>query len=297
MSPNPALKRLGFSDNDRLVIIHLDDVGMCQATLSAYEDLLDFGLISSAAVMVPCPWFPQTAELCRRHPEADMGVHLTLTSEWDGYRWGPISTRNPESGLMDNEGYFPRRQSPVQDTADVTAGKIEMQAQIDRALMAGIDVTHIDSHMGTVGHEKFLASYVELAQQYKIPPTVLFRGSKVGFRPRDVDDDLSRQSALFSSTLESSGVPLLDHVVGMRLDTPDDRMDHAKQLFSSLPVGITHFFLHASQDTPELRAIAPDWRCRVADYHTFLSPELRDFIRNAGIQIIGNRVLRDLTRQ
>ncbi len=76
---------------------------------------MDFGLISSAAVMVPCPWFPQTADYCRKHPEVDMGVHLTLNSEWDGYRWGPISTQNTESGLLDDEGYFYRRQPPVQE--------------------------------------------------------------------------------------------------------------------------------------------------------------------------------------
>ena len=297
MKLNPTLKRLGFSDNDRAVIIHLDDVGMCQSTLSAYNDLMDFGLISSAAVMVPCPWFPQTAEYCRLHPEVDMGVHLTLNSEWDGYRWGPISTRNPASGLIDDEGYFYRRQPPVQANADVGAAKIEMQAQIDRALASGIDVTHIDSHMGTIAHEKFLANYVSLAQQYKLPPTILFRGDKVGFRSRGLGDALSKQAADLSEILEASGVPLLDHEVGMRLDLPDDRIGHAKQLFESLPVGITHFYLHAAMDTPELRTIAPDWQCRVADYHAFLSPELRNSIREQGIHIIGNRVLRDLMRQ
>ena len=128
---------------------------MCQATLSAYDDLMDFGLISSAAVMVPCPCFPQTAEYCRKHPEVDMGVHLTLNSEWNGYRWGTISTCDLASGLMDDEGYFYRRQPPVHEQGDSGAAKIELRAQIDRALAAGIDATHIDSHMGTIAHENF----------------------------------------------------------------------------------------------------------------------------------------------
>jgi hypothetical protein len=101
MDPNPVLRKLGFADDDRVVIIHADDIGMCQATMSAFADLVDFGLISSGAVMVPCPWFPQAAAYCRQHPLVDLGVHLTLTSEWDGYRWGPVSTRDPASGLID----------------------------------------------------------------------------------------------------------------------------------------------------------------------------------------------------
>jgi len=297
MKPNPALKKLGLSDTDRVVILHVDDVGMCQATLTAFDDLMDFGLISSAAVMVPCPWFPQMAEYCRKHPEVDMGVHLTLTSEWDGYRWGPISTRNPASGLMDDEGYFYRRQPPVQERVDIAAGKLELKTQIDRALAAGINATHIDSHMGTIAHEKFLPGYIELAQEYRLPPTILFRGDKVGFRKRGLGDALSSMAAEMNEKLEGAGVPLLDHEVGLPLDKPADRVGQAKHILEKLPVGITHFYMHAAQDTPELRAIAPDWEIRVADYQAFLSTELRDFVRNSGIQVIGNRVLRDLMRQ
>ncbi len=97
--------------------------------------------------------------------------------------------------------------------------------------------------------------------------------------------------------MESAGVPLLDHEVGCHLDNPADRVGQAKLLLENLPIGITHFYMHAAQDTPELRAIAPDWESRVADYQAFLSTELRDFIRNKGIHVIGNRVLRDLMRQ
>lgn len=296
MQPNPTLKKLGLTDNDRAVIIHVDDVGMCEATLSAFDDLMDFGLISSAAVMVPCPWFPQTAAYCRKHPEVDMGVHITLTSEWDGYRWGPISTRNPASGLMDDEGYFYRRQPPVQERADVDAARVEMKAQIDRALAAGIDATHMDSHMGTIAHEKFLPAYVELANDYKLPPTILFRGDKVGFRARGLGDTLATMAADASAKNEASGVPLLDHEYGLPLDQPQDRLGQAKRAFENLQPGITHFYIHAAKDTPELRAIAPDWESRVADYETFLSSELREFIRKQGIHVIGNRVLRDLMR-
>jgi len=106
MHPNPVLRELGLGQADRAVVIHTDDIGMCQASLAALADLVDFGLVSCGATMVPCPWFPQVAAYCRGHPSVDLGVHLTLTSEWDSYRWGPISTRDPASGLIDDEGYF-----------------------------------------------------------------------------------------------------------------------------------------------------------------------------------------------
>jgi chitin disaccharide deacetylase len=102
--PNPVLKKLGCSNADRLVIIHVDDVGMCQASIAAFEELWQAGIISCGAVMVPCPWFPQAAAYARNNPQADLGVHATLTSEWQTYRWGPVSTRAPASGLMDAEG-------------------------------------------------------------------------------------------------------------------------------------------------------------------------------------------------
>jgi predicted glycoside hydrolase/deacetylase ChbG (UPF0249 family) len=118
MNPNPLLKKPGLADDDRLVILHADDVGMCQASLTAFADLVEFGLVSSGATMVPCPWFPAVAAYCREHPGVDLGVHLTLTSEWDTYRWGPLSTRDPASGLLDGEGYFYRCSEGVQEHAD-----------------------------------------------------------------------------------------------------------------------------------------------------------------------------------
>jgi len=105
---NTALRELGFSAADRVVIVHADDVGMCNATVNAFFELADYGVISSGSVMVPCPWFPAVAAACRGNADIDVGVHLTLTSEWDRYRWGPISTRDPASGLLDEEGYFYR---------------------------------------------------------------------------------------------------------------------------------------------------------------------------------------------
>jgi predicted glycoside hydrolase/deacetylase ChbG (UPF0249 family) len=117
MTPNPFLTKLGYSTTDRLVIVHTDDIGMCHASAQAFKDLWNFGTITSGAVMVPCPWFPVVAQMCRENPDVDMGVHATLNAEWKNYRWGPVSTRDPESGLLDADGYFNQWHQAVYDNA------------------------------------------------------------------------------------------------------------------------------------------------------------------------------------
>jgi predicted glycoside hydrolase/deacetylase ChbG (UPF0249 family) len=144
---NPFFKKLGLSEDTRAVIIHTDDIGMCHASVQAFKDLWAFGTITSGAVMVPCPWFPAVAQMCRENPEIDMGVHATLNAEWESYRWGPVSTRDPESGLLDADGYFNQWHQAVYDNAKPEAVEREVNAQIERALAAGIDVTHVDSHI------------------------------------------------------------------------------------------------------------------------------------------------------
>jgi len=301
MQPNPVLRKLGFKDNDRLAIIHVDDVGMCQASVDAFADLWDFGLISSGAVMVPCPWFLEAAKFAREHSEADLGVHLTLTSEWETYRWGPLSTRDPETGLLDDEGYFHHLTQPVQEQADPVAVQAELVAQIERAKAAGLQPTHADTHMGTVAHAKFMQGYLQAAIQFQLPPMML-RMDEAGWQKVTADHEGAAldQDAIalimqMIISLEAMGVPLLDNIYGMPLDSdPTQRLDNAKQAFDNLPSGITHFIIHASKDTPELRAITPDWRCRVADYETFLKKELRQHIQDTGVQVIGYRDLQKI---
>jgi predicted glycoside hydrolase/deacetylase ChbG (UPF0249 family) len=293
MRANPILNMLGYSNDDRLVIIHTDDIGMCHASIQAYSELLENGLISSGATMIPCPWFPKVAEYCRQKSNADMGVHLTLTSEWDNYRWSPISTSLRESGLVDEEGYFYRSTEEAQTHGDPEAVLVELQAQIDRALGAGIHVTHIDTHMNTVAHPKYVNSYIQLAIQYKLP--FLFpRQDEAGFKKLGIDAETAQIAAKLVHTLEDSGIPLVDHAAGLDLDKPKDRLEQAKQAISDLQPGITHFIIHPSIETDELKAITPDWQSRVADYHSFMDDEIRQHIKKVGVQIIGYKTLKSL---
>lgn len=285
VTANPALRELGFSPEDRVVIIHADDVGMCGATIDAFYEVSARGVISAGSVMVPCPWFPAVAAGCRKHAELDVGVHLTLTSEWDGYRWGPLSTRDPASGLLDDDGYFYRNQDQWR-SVDPRAIRVEVEAQVDRAVAAALDVTHIDCHMFSMMRRALVEEYVSVGFDRQLPVLMTRQPQWVAALSEEAIAGWERQ-----------GLPVFDHLREMPLTGPAvGRLDLTKRLFSELPPGLTYLITHPATDTAELRTIAADWPHRVADFDTFRDGGLAQFLRGAGIQVIGWRPLRELMR-
>ena len=295
MKPNSFLKKLGFSDNDRAVIIHTDDIGMCHASVQAFKDLWAFGTITSGAVMVPCPWFPAVAQMCRENPAMDMGVHATLNAEWESYRWGPVSTRDQVSGLMGADGYFHQWHEAVYQNARPEEVEKEVNGQIERALKAGIDVTHVDSHMGTIMNPLFIQSYIQAASS-RLLPNMLPRLDAIGVDMMSLKEQEQAVYLPVMQMVESLGVPMVDAILAMPLEHGDDHINVAKKLFDEVPVGITHFILHPSIDTAELRDICPDWKARVANYNAFMSDDLKKFIEQGDIKLIGYRQIRDAMR-
>lgn len=295
---NPILRKIGFASTDRVVILHADDIGSSHGTVAAYADLVAAGAMSSAATMVPCPWFPAAAAYCWQHrddPRVDMGVHLTLNSEWSAYRWGPVSTRDPASGLLDDEGYFHRREPAAQTHADIGAVEGELRAQIDRALAAGIDVTHLDSHMLTLFHPRLLPVYLRLGQEYRLP-VFLLRWDAEQLHRWGYGLDDAEQVVQQVRAAEAAGLPLFDHADVMPLEQHENRLQTALDLLAQAPAGLTYLLFHPAIDSPELRAFAPDWRARVADYELFTSDGLRTALAAAGVQVIGWRAIRDVMR-
>jgi predicted glycoside hydrolase/deacetylase ChbG (UPF0249 family) len=293
LAPNPALKKLGFSNSDSVIIIHTDDIGMSHASYAAFSDLWKTGIISSGAVMVPCPWFPKVAAYCRSVPDVDMGVHLTLTSEWDGYRWGPISTRDHASGLMDDEGFFPRTTPAIQHGSNPSCVRQELFAQVQRAIDAGIVPTHADSHMGSVFHPKHMPAYVEVAMHFKIP-VMIQRLGEAELKRRGFEGETVQWALKMLQQVESDGLPLVDHITGMPLDKPEQRLEQVFAALDKTQPGITHFIIHPSHDTPEARAIGPDLPSRIGDYETFMDERVRAHIRKIGVQVVGYRHLKAL---
>ncbi len=297
MGPNPALKKLGFSETDRVVLVHTDDIGMCQASVTAFADLWQAEAISCGSTMVPCAWFNAAADYCREHPDADMGVHATLTSEWHPYRWGPLTPGAAAGGLTDDEAKFPTTSQAVAANADPAAVKAELNAQISHAKAAGIDPTHIDTHMGSVMYGPLYEVFVDLALEHGLPPFALRlsadQWSKGGY---DVGSCQTFERRVLE--LEAAGVPTLDRILNVPLSDEDDRAEKTKMALNSIKPGqMSYFILHPSHDTPELRGICPDWRSRVMDLEMFLSGEMAEHLAKENIHMVGYRRLKELVPQ
>jgi len=294
MTKPTLAERLGYAPQDRVVIWHADDIGMCHGANAAFIEQAPFGLTTCGAVMVPCPWFAEIAAYCRAHPELDMGVHITLNAEWRTYRWGPISTRDPASGLLDAQGYLPRSVEELHRRLDPDAAIAEMRAQVERALAAGIDVTHIDTHMGAVFHPALLPAYLQLGLEFAVP-VMLPRPSRALLLEWGVSEAAASAGLAQIAELEAGGFPVLDAIASGPA-TREDPAPAFKKALDALPPGVTHFLYHPNKPSAEIKAITPNWEYRQADYRAGLSEELRDHVAASGIRLIGYRRLRDLIR-
>jgi len=297
---NPLVQALGYGPDARLVIFHADDVGMCHGSNQAFVELSAAGIVQTGSVMAPCPWAPELLQWCQREPALDMGVHLTLTSEWSGYRWGPLSTRAAASGLLDSEGYFPQRVAGLQAQLNIAAAVAEMQTQIERVHQAGVDFTHIDTHMGAAIIPALLDQYVAFGFTYGVPVLL----------PRQIDDYVRTLGLTgpdegawlaYAAAVEARGMPLVDWfriTPGYHLtDQAADRATLYEDLLAHLPPGVTYFSLHPNMPG-DIETIVPErayWRTFEADY--FRSHRLRTFLAEQRITPIGYRAIRDAMRR
>ncbi len=163
-------ERLGYPANAKLLILHADDLGVSHSANVASFDALDKGAISSASIMMPTPWVTEVATYAKAHPTADLGLHLTVTSEWETYRWGSVASKDNVPSLLDADGTFPRDVAPVASRAKQADVERELRAQVDRALAMGIHPTHLDSHMGALfATPELIATYVKVAREHRLP--------------------------------------------------------------------------------------------------------------------------------
>jgi chitin disaccharide deacetylase len=287
---NPVLRELGFAAGDRVVVVHADDIGMCYSTLPAIDELMAFGVVTSASAMVPCPWFLDVVAWHQRNTQFDLGIHLTLTSEWERYRWGPISTRAQSSGLLDNQGCFHGTSAAVRRHANREAVGVEMRRQIELAERLGLAPTHIDNHMFVAMCDEFVEDYFQIGCERGIPA---FMTRAHGNSPGE--QKWFRQRAM---QWENQALPAFDCWQGVtRRGDVESHDAFVRQVFDHLPVGLSCVLLHPAIDTPEIRHITDEWQGRVADYEAFRQPSLREHIRDLGIQLISYRPLRDVMRR
>ncbi len=281
-------ERLGYRASDRLLIINGDDAGMCHAANAGTLECLERGLMTSATMMVPCPWFPALADYARQHPHLDFGVHLTHTAEWKFYRWGPVLPREQVPGLVDPDGYLWRSVQEVYAHARPEEALLEGRAQIRKALAAGVDVTHLDSHMGTLQLDlRFLEVYRQLALEFDLPVRMASQATLEKFGQPGLRARFARDGLLFP-----------DHFIYEELDQePADVKGFWLRVLQNLKPGVTELYIHAALPTEELRAITGSWKTRGEEYALFThDADLRRLLTEQGIIRIGYRPLRELQR-
>jgi len=280
-------ERLGLPANAKLLILHADDLGVAHSVDVASFDALDRGAISSASAMVPTPWITEVAAYARAHPTADLGLHLTLTSEWQTYRWGSVESKDKVPSLLDSAGTFPNDEKVVATTAKPVEVERELRAQIERALALGIRPTHLDSHMGALfTTPELIATYVKVAREYRLPFLAL-RGD-----PRTAP----------AAPLSANDV-LLDAVVIAGSQVPRDQWKaFYLNAIADLKPGLTEMIVHLGHDDAELQAVTINhepygsaWRQR--DYDVVTSPEFKKALRDHHVTLVTWRELQKVAQQ
>jgi predicted glycoside hydrolase/deacetylase ChbG (UPF0249 family) len=277
------VERLGYPPGTKLIVVHADDLGETHSVNAAAIKALQGGTINSASLMVPCPWFPEMADYAKSHPDADLGLHLTLTSERVYYRWGPVAPADKVPSLVDQNGYF-HHEWKEGEHIDAKEVEIELRAQIERALAMGVRPTHLDSHQYRLimnGKELF-DTMLRVAHEYKLPV----------FVTRDwFADHPYLQASLGPSDI------VLDHTVTIEPEIPPEKWaEFYLNELKNLKPGVTEFVIHPGYDDEELRAATRErsswgsaWRQR--DYDFFTSDQFREILAQQKIKQISWREL------
>ncbi|MFN2601437.1 MAG: polysaccharide deacetylase family protein [Gemmatimonadaceae bacterium] len=275
-------ERLGFPPDAKLLILHADDLGVAHSVDMASFDALEKGVVSSASIMVPTPWITEVAAWARAHPDMDLGIHLTLTSEWDTYRWGSVESKDRVSSLLDSVGTLPAEDGPVATKAKPEEVEREIRAQIDRAVALGIHPSHIDSHMGALFTTPALASvYARVARNYHLP-FLAVKGNPPG----------APQTALLPNEIP------LETVIIAGPQVPRDKWkEFYLNAIANLKPGLSEMIVHLGHDDAELQAVTVNhepygsaWRQR--DYDVVTSAEFKKALAdNHVILVTWKRIL------
>jgi predicted glycoside hydrolase/deacetylase ChbG (UPF0249 family) len=281
-------ERLGFKSTDKILIVNGDDVGVSHAANAATIDALENGLMTSATIMVPCPWFPEIAAYAKAHPTADFGLHLTHTAEWKGFKWGPVASKSEVPGLVDPQGYLWPDVASVYKNSTPEQAHIEARAQIKKALAAGIDVTHLDSHMGALQYnDAYFQVYRRLAKEFDLP---LRMGSQEVLAAGGGGDQRGQ--------LDSDGVVYTDFLIHGSRKPGESMPDYWKRMLRELKPGVTELYIHAALAGEEMQHVTNSWKDRAAEHALFTrDPEIREILESQNVKRIGYRPLRELQRK
>jgi chitin disaccharide deacetylase len=272
---NTVPEKLGYPSSARLLVIHADDFGMSHSVNRAIAEALENGWVTSASILVPCPWLPEVAHWAQSHQQADLGIHMALNSEWTEFRWGPVSSTDKVPTLLDQDGYLPLLETQVWQRAQASEVETELRAQIDRARSLGIPLSHLDTHMGTlIGSPTLIPVYRRVAQNYHLPIPLK--------RAKNTDElSLTPSESLVDQVLQiTPGVP------------PDQWFKAYKDILQPLAPGVYELIVHLAYDDEEMRGATsnhPNWGAawRQHDFDMVKSPEFRKFLKDQQFVLVG----------
>ena len=281
-------ERLGYPRDAKLLIVHADDLGMAHSVNAATIKAFETGLVNSGSIMVPCPWLTEIAAYARDNPKADLGLHLTLTSEWTSFRWGPVTPKDRVKSLLDKDGYLHLTETEAASKADPKEVELEITAQIERARALGIQPTHLDSHMGTLYQNKALFEvFLRVARNHKLPVRI----AKTWFARAD-----------FLPALLSPDDVYIDRILDINPTVPaNDWAKFYSDAIKKLEPGVTEIVIHLAYDDGEMRGATinhPDWGAswRQRDFDFFTSEAFRKLLQDNQIKLITWRDLGGLIK-
>jgi hypothetical protein len=278
-------ERLGYPRDSKLLIVHADDLAVAHSEDVASLDALDKGAVTSASIMILCPWLNEMADYAKSHPDADLGLHLTLTSEWKTYRWGSVASNDKVPSLLDSSGTFWPEVAPAIEHIKADEAELELRAQIARANAVGIHPTHLDSHMGVLfSRPDLFAVYVKVARENKLPFLAV----------RTPDAGPAMLSLLSEKDVVLDSVIVANPSIGAA-----DWKNFYLNTIKNLKPGLTEIIVHLGHDDAEMQAVMVDhpdygaaWRQR--DYDVITSPEFKKAIEENHIILIKWKDLKKL---
>ena len=309
---------LGWPKGSRVIILHVDDAGMSHDSNEGTLNALEKGVASSFSVMMPCPWVPEIVRYIKSHPRHDGGLHLTLTSEWNNYRWPPLLGKPAVPGLVDTEGAMWPEAEDVVKHASADEVDVEIRAQLERALAMGFIPTHLDSHMGTLfASETFLEKYIRLGIEKQIP--VMFPGGhnsylkeelmsrekealqKAGKWTNDTqqeEPEMLQKTTAIGKMIWEAGLPVLDdlHKNSGDWNIPENAKtsDAALQRFytekysetiGALKPGLTMVIMHCTRPSETFGHISGSGTRRKGDMLAMMDPGFKKFLQQKDIII------------
>ena len=285
-------ERLGWEKGDRVLILHIDDAGMSHDSNVGVFKAMEEGVANSVSVMMPCAWVPEMVDYILENPSIDAGLHLTLTAEWNIYRWGPLAGKPAVPGLVDSEGCLWDNVPLVVQNASPDEVEREIRAQIDRARAMGFEPTHLDSHMGTLfATDAFMERYIRVGIETGIP--IMFPGGH-NFFVSQSNPGRAEQAREAGKVIWAGGLPVLDDLHNFSYDwKTTDKTDRYIDAIKNLKPGVTMMIMHCTQPTEVFSKISGSGKTRLGDLNAMIDPRFKKALEDERIILTTWRELKE----